>query len=100
MNTYSPFHFTTTQNDTVAGDVTRKIEECKSRKKLSTGTLVHTLMLVAEEIVVTKFRKMNILNAVICSLLSYFTFLMKNMHFLVRSNTVYFRVSIFIYIVL
>ena len=56
--------------------MTRKIEECKSPKILSTGTLdnINSMMLVAEGMVVTKFRKINILNAVICLLSSYYTF--------------------------
>ena len=53
-----------------------KIEECKSPKILSTCTLdnINSMMLVAEGIVVTKLRMINILNAMVCLLSSYYTF--------------------------
>ena len=72
----SIFLFENPQNDTVAGNVTQKIEACTSPKLLSTGSLesINSLMLIAEGMVVTKFKTNNIVNAVICLLSSYYAF--------------------------
>lgn len=49
---------------------------CTSPRLLSTGSLgqLHTLVLVAEGMVVAKFKKIGILNAVISLLAAYYTF--------------------------
>ena len=58
------------------GKVEKKVAECTSPRLLSTGSLgqLHSLILIAEGMVVAKFRRMNILNAVISLLAAYYTF--------------------------
>ena len=69
------FLFYNQQDDSV-GEVTKKIQQCTSPRLLSTGTLskMHSLMLVAEGMVVAKLKAVNILNAVICLLAAYYAF--------------------------
>jgi hypothetical protein len=62
------------QDEGAARNVSTKIENCTSPKLLSTGTLeeMHSLMLVAEGMVVTKLKTASIVNAVICLLATYY----------------------------
>ena len=74
------WYFCNQQDNSVVGEVTRKIEKCTSPKLLSTGTLneMHSLVLVAKGMVVTKLRNPNILNAVICLLSAYYAYYVFN----------------------
>ena len=58
------------------GEVSKKVAACTSPRLLSTGSIghLHALLLIAEGMIVVKFRKMSILNAVICLLASYYAF--------------------------
>ena len=58
------------------GELNKRVADCTSPKLLSTGTIgdLHTLLLIAEGMVVTKFRKITILNAVISLMASYYAF--------------------------
>ena len=63
------------QDDTV-GEVSKKVAACTSPRLLSTGSLgqLHTLLLIAEGMVVAKFKRIGILNAVISLLAAYYAF--------------------------
>ena len=58
------------------GEVNKRVADCTSPRLLSTGTIgdLHTLLLVAEGMVVAKFKKITILNSVICLMASYYAF--------------------------
>ena len=63
-------------DDTVDEVNYKKVAVCTSPRLLSTGSIgqLHSLIFMAEGMIVAKFRKMSILNAVICLLSSYYVF--------------------------